>query len=123
VVETETWSALGDSVTEFFIDNYGKVYKSSGDGSYIGAFSPIWIPVNKMEIGDIFDEDHHVMKRMSWKKWDVLVVENTAGSSIGKVEDYFDVTTGFKVGTYVNAGGEIEIILMKTNVRGLEGGE
>ncbi|NOY84923.1 MAG: hypothetical protein GXO96_08925 [Nitrospirae bacterium] len=123
VIETIGRGILGNTVTEWSVDTYGKVYKSSGDGSYIGSFSPIWIPVNKMKIGDVFDEDHHVMKRMSWKKWEVLVVENTAGASIGKVEDYFDATTGFKVGTYVSAGGEIEIILMKTNVSGLEAGE
>jgi hypothetical protein len=91
---------------DIFTDAYGKVYESSFK-DYEGKFSLIWIPVNKMDIGDTFDDGYKVIRKDKWKKWEVLVVKNPYFNE----EQYFELNTGYLVGVK----GSIEVNLVKTN--------
>jgi len=92
---------------ELYVDNYGKVYKSSKK-RYKGKFSPIWIPVHEMDIGDKFDGRNLVIRRDRWVKWNVLVVKDLPTGA----EVYYEINTGFYVGESTRG---TKIILSNTN--------
>ncbi len=110
IIKTEKMKALGDSITNFLVDIYGKVYESSTKG-YEGKFSPIWIPVNLMEIGDSFDGKYTVLRRDRYRKWDVLVIKAIEFN----VEHYFEINTGYLVGVKGIFGRAFEYFLVNTN--------
>ncbi len=96
---------------ELFVDSYGKVYKSRKK-RYLDRFSPIWIPVHKMKIGDTFDERNYVERRDRWESWEVLVVKDTPTGA----ESYYDISTGYWVGGVGNTSiGSSKIVLINTN--------
>jgi hypothetical protein len=110
IIETEKRGVLGDDVEEFFVDAYGKVYESSFK-SYEGHFSPIWLPVHQMKIGDVF-EGLLVDRKDRWKNWDVLIIKH----KLAQAEEYYELNTGFFVGAFartaVGSGGNV---LVETN--------
>jgi hypothetical protein len=102
---------LGDKTHELQVDSYGRVYESTFE-PYEDKFSPIWIPVNTMEIGDAFDGRKVVVRKDRWKKWEVLVIKDTLTQS----ESYFESQTGFWVGSFAKtAVGSGEMVLVDTN--------
>ena len=55
---------------------------------------------------------------MAWEGWDVWVAGG--GSAIGKVEWYYEKTTGFLVGSRAESmGSGMSLKLLKTNAAGL----
>lgn len=103
---------LKDDIDEFLVNAYGRVYKSTYK-SYKGRFCPIWIPVHKIEIGDTIDDIEIAMRKDKWKKWDVLVL---ALKRSKKTERYFDLNTGYWVGSKGKTPmGAYEIILVNSN--------
>ncbi len=111
IIETHRQGALGDDVEELYVDQYGRVYKSSYK-DYKGKFSPIWIPAHKMEIGDTFDGGYSVVRKEKWKHWDVLVVKDPDVNQ----ERYFDLNTGYWVGLFGKGPrGPVTIVLVNTN--------
>lgn len=106
IIETEVSEVLGDTIRNFFVDIYGKVYKSSSK-DYEGKFSSIWIPVHQLKIGDTFDDGYKVLRKDKWRNWEVLVIKNP----IYNEEQYFELNTGYLVGVK----GSIEVNLVKTN--------
>ena len=106
IVETEVSEVLGDTIRDFFVDMYGKVYKSSFK-DYEGNFTSIWIPVHQMKIGDTFDDGYKVLRKDKWKKWEVLVIKNPTYNE----EQYFELNTGYLVGVK----GSVEVNLVNTN--------
>jgi hypothetical protein len=110
IIETETRKPLRDKVTELFVDNYGIVYKSSFK-DYEGGFSPVWIPIYAMKVGDSYDEGYKVSRKDRWKKWDVMVIKNP----IIKEEQYFEINTGYLVGAKGKFGLSYELVLVNTN--------
>jgi len=109
IIEIDETGFSGKDIEEFYINRHGKVYKSSKE-IYEGGFSPIWIPVHEMEIGDTVD-DYKVVRKDKWKKWEVLVVKNPDF----QVEKYFELNTGFLVGVKGRFGMAYEITLVDTN--------
>lgn len=111
IVETRQRSPLPDDVEELFVDKYGRVYKSSFE-PYEGNFSPIWIPVKKLKIGDTVDGRYLVARKDRWEKWEVLVLKD----KFAEAETYFDLSTGFLVGAFaktpIGPGG---YVLVDTN--------
>jgi hypothetical protein len=97
-------------VIEFFVDNYGRVYKSSVK-DYEGEYSPVWIPLHAMKIGDSYDGVYKVARRDQWKKWDVMVVKNPDFDE----EQYFELNTGYLVGVKGEFGLSYELVLVNTN--------
>ena len=75
---------------------------------YEKKFSPVWIPIHEMEIGDTFDSGYTVTRKEKWKKWDVLVVKDPDSNN----ERYFDINTGYWVGSYER---RLTIVLVDTN--------
>jgi hypothetical protein len=110
VTETEIRKPLSDKVIEFFVDNYGRVYKSSVK-DYEGEYSPVWIPLHAMKIGDSYDGVYKVARRDQWKKWDVMVVKNPDFDE----EQYFELNTGYLVGVKGEFGLSYELVLVNTN--------
>ncbi len=111
ITETRKREPLSDDVEELFVDSYGRVYKSSFE-DYEGGFSPIWIPVHEMEIGDTFDDGYAVLREDTWKKWKVLVVKNP----IVEEERYYDLNTGYWVGLFAKTPmGVVAFVLVNTN--------
>lgn len=111
IIETQKARVLSDDVEELYVDAYGRVYKSSFK-PYKGKFSPIWIPVHKMEIGDTFDSGYTVARKEKWEKWEVLVIKDP----VVREERYFDLNTGFWVGSFARtAVGAGKIVLINTN--------
>ena len=110
ITETEIRKVLGDKVTELFVDNYGIVYKSSFK-DYEGGFSPVWIPINAMKVGDSYDEGYKVSRKDRWKKWDVMVIKNPDFEE----EQYFEINTGYLVGVKGKFGRSYELVLVNTN--------
>ncbi len=110
IVETEKLGRLGDLTTDFYVDKYGYVYESS-NGSFEGKLSPVWIPVNMMEIGDSFDGKYTVLRKDRYRKWDVLVIKAIEFD----VEHYFEINTGYLVGVKGKFGRAFEYFLVKTN--------
>lgn len=110
ITETEKRKPLNDKIIDIFVDSYGKVYKSSFK-DYEGGFSPIWIPIHVMKVGDIYDGGYKLTKKDRWKKWDVMVIENPAHDE----EQYFDVNTGYLVGVKGRFGMSYEVVLVNTN--------
>jgi hypothetical protein len=109
VIEIEQWPIFDDEVEEYSVDLYGKVYSS---GAYKGEFSPIWIPVNKMKVGNTFDGGFLVSRLDNWKRWEVMVVK----APIGRTEIYHDLTTGFLVGMVTTSvSGTTKTVLVDTN--------
>ncbi len=111
IVKTEKSKVFGDKIKEFFVDAYGRVYKSSFK-DYEGGFSPIWIPVYAMEIGDTYDEGYTILRKDKWKKWNVMVIKNPY---IIEEEQYFEINTGYLVGVKGIFGRAFEFFLVKTN--------
>jgi len=97
IIEKTPWEVFEDEIEEYFVDFYGKVYKSSFK-DWEGGFSPIWIPAYAMEIGDTFDEGYQVIRKDTWKKWNVAVVKRQ--SLLGEAEFYYEINTGFWVGYF-----------------------
>lgn len=96
---------------ELFVDSYGKVYASKKK-RYLDRFSPIWIPVHEIEIGDTFDKRNYVERKDKWKSWEVLVVKDTPTGA----ESYYDLHTGYWVGGAGNTSlGSSKIVLINTN--------
>lgn len=113
IMEVRKGSALKDEIDEFFVDVYGKVYKSS-DKDYRKEFSPIWIPAYLMQIGDLVGEGYQVVGKDKWEKWNVVVVRSPA--PLGKVEFYYESNTGLLVGLFVEfAGHTAKQVLVNTN--------
>ncbi len=111
ITETEKRGPLSDDIEELFVDEYGKVYKSTFK-DYEGKFSPIWIPVHEMEIGDTFNNGYKVIRREQWKKWEVFVIQNP----LFPEERYFDTNTGYRVGAEGKAKlGRYKAVLINTN--------
>ena len=110
LVETEKREPLRDKITDFYIDTYGRVYESS-NGSFEGKLSPIWIPVNVMEIDDTFDGKYSVSRKDRYRKWDVLVIKAVKFD----VEHYFEINTGYLVGVKGKFGMAFEFYLINTN--------
>ncbi|MEN8263008.1 MAG: hypothetical protein ABFR82_06055 [Nitrospirota bacterium] len=96
---------------EYTLNRWGRVIKKKR-GRFSEGFSSIWIPVNKMEIGDNFDNGYTVVRRDKWRQWEVLVVKD----SLFGGERYFDINTGFWVGLSVTTGmGGATFVLVDTN--------
>lgn len=112
IVETEKAKVLSDDIEELFVDKYGKVYESSKK-RYEGKFSPIWIPVHEIEIGDtISGGDFTAIRTDKWKGWDVLVLK----ADIVESENYHDLNTGFWVGSFARTAiGSGTVVLVNTN--------
>jgi hypothetical protein len=105
--ETEEEGAIGKRLREYFVDSKGKVYKTDTK-DYQGKFSPIWLPVHEMKIGDTFDNGDAVVRKDKWKKWEVLVIKDSDSNN----ERYFDVNTGYFVGSYESRA---TVVLINTN--------
>jgi hypothetical protein len=101
---------LSDDVDEFFVDAYGTV-KESSFKDYVGGFSPIWLPVHDMDIGDTFDDGYTVLRKDHWKKWEVMAIKNP----ILDEESYFDLNSGYSVGAKGKNAGGYEEFLVATN--------
>jgi len=115
ITKTEKYKVLRDKVEEYYVNTYGKILKSTSKESK-GKFSPIWIPVHEMKIGDTFKylegDRFTVLRKEKWEKWDVLVIKNL---DFGE-ERYFDLNTGYWVGLYGKSGrGAVTIVLVNTN--------
>lgn len=112
IVETEKSRIMPDRVQELYVDTHGRFYKSSKKGDS-GAFSPIWLPVHEMKIGETFDGDNAVVKKDKWKIWDVLVIKNP----LYNAEGYYDLNTGYLVGGSARSatGTSGEEVLVNTN--------
>jgi hypothetical protein len=111
IIRVEKGSALKDEIDEFFVDAYGRVYKSSSK-DYQGGFSPIWIPAYLMDIGDSVYGDDQVIKRDKWEKWNVVVVRSTFLNQ----QKYYEIKTGFLVGASAEFAGHTGTeVLVNTN--------
>lgn len=110
ITETEKRKPLNDKVTELFVDNYGRVYKSSFK-DYEGGFSPVWIPVHAMKVGDSYDGGYKLTRKDRWRKWDVMVIKNPDFDE----EQYFEKNTGYLVGVKGKFGMSYELVLVNTN--------
>lgn len=112
IIEIRKRGILSDKRKELYIDTYGRVYESSFE-PYEGIFSPLWIPVHKMDIGDTFDGGYTVARKEKWRKWEVLVVKDPHVQE----ERYFDLETGFWVGSFAKtATGRTGVeVLVNTN--------
>lgn len=107
ILQTRVSKGLGNKTEEFFVDEYGKVYKST-EKAYVGHFSPMWIPVNKMDVGSEYNDGFTIIKKDRWKIWDVLVSECPMSGE----KTYFEANTGYLVG---KKGKGYEIYLINTN--------
>lgn len=111
ITETRKRRVLSDDIEELFVDAHGKVYKSTFK-PYKGKFSPIWIPVHVMEIGDTFDGGYVVTRKDKWEKWEVLVIKEP----VVREERYYDLNTGYWVGLFAKTPmGVITFVLVNTN--------
>ncbi len=111
ILETDTVYITDSDKIEMYVDKNGRVYESSKE-RYEGKFSPIWIPVNEMEIGDKFDERKLIEREDKWEKWEVLVVKDTPTGG----ESYYDLNTGYWVGAFARTPrGAGKIVLVNTN--------
>ena len=100
-----------EDIETFHVNAYGRVYKTSRK-AYDGIFSPIWIPVNTLRVGDKYDDGFTILRRDKWKGWDVLVSKNP----LFEMETYFDQHTGFMVGAFIKSGaGSSDLVLVNTN--------
>jgi hypothetical protein len=116
IIKKTSWKGVfKDDIKEFFVDAYGRVYKSSSK-AYPGGFSPIWIPVYVMQIGDTFGDGYQLVRKDKWQKWNVVVVK--CPSSLGEVELYLESSSGFRVGDFVRLGAiETTTVLVNTNAK------
>jgi hypothetical protein len=111
IIETYKGGVLNGETEEMWVNVYGRVYKSTNK-NYERTFSHIWIPVNKMEIGDSFKylgDEYTVARIGKWKKWEVMVIKNLDYG----YERYYEVNTGYWVGSSGERGKKI--ILTNTN--------
>jgi hypothetical protein len=94
------------------IDKYFKLEK--GDYFSIMPIGQLWIPSNKREKGAEIS-GMRVRKILKWRDWKVCMLsEGLAGASI---RWYYDITTGFLVGSDVShMGAGMNSILLETNV-------
>jgi hypothetical protein len=112
ILKTHTGYKTDAGKTEIYVNKYGKGYKSS-ESRYEGVFSPIWIPVHEVEIGDTLNEIKVVDRKDKWEKWEVLVVKDTRFTL---AEDYYDLNTGYMVGGFARTPrGAGKLVLAKTN--------
>jgi hypothetical protein len=99
-------------ITEMYVDSNGIVYKSSKN-RFEDKFSPIWIPVNEIKIGDEIYNGDIATRKDRWKSWEVLVIKKIDSNT----ERYFDINTGYWVGLFgTGARGAVTIELVETNV-------
>ncbi|HDH00698.1 MAG TPA: hypothetical protein ENG80_02675 [Nitrospirae bacterium] len=115
ITETKKHKVFDDEIELYHVDAQGIVVKGSWKESE-GYFSPIWIPINEMEVGDTFKynggDKYKIVKKDRWKKWNVLVIK---GMTLGE-ERYFDLNTGFWVGLHGKGMGRaVTIVLTDTN--------
>ncbi len=111
ITEKEKWKALKFKPAVMMVKANGRVYESNKK-RYKNKFSPIWIPVNEMDIGDKFDGRNIVERKAKWEKWDVLVVKDIPTGA----EDYYELNTGYLVGSYAKTAiGVGKIVLLNTN--------
>ncbi len=110
IVKTEQRKPLNDKTTEFHVDTYGKVSKSS-NGKFEGKLSPVWIPVKKIEVGDHIDGKYKVLRNEQYKKWNVWVLKTIEFD----VEHYFEIMTGYLVGVKGKFGMAFEYYLTSSN--------
>ena len=116
IIEKTSWKGvLKDEIDEFFVDSYGKVYKSSFK-NWEGSFSPVWIPIYLMQIGDTFGKGYQVVRREKWQKWNVVVVRCPLPRGLAEAEIYLESSTGFVVGKFEKMGAmETTKVLVNTN--------
>ena len=111
ITETRKRKVLDDDIEELYVGKYGKVRKSSFK-PFEGKFSPVWIPVQKMSIGDTFDGGFLVARKDTWRQWQVLVIKDPRFDA----EEYFEINTGYFVGSVTRtAVGTGEFVLISTN--------
>jgi hypothetical protein len=110
IIKTEQWGTFGDKITELYVNMRGRVYKSNTRG-YKGKFSPIWIPVHQIEVGESFDEGYTAIRKDRWKNWDVMVIKSTGTEE----ERYFELNKGFFVGLTGSFDRKYEPVLVNTN--------
>ncbi len=94
IVETDSFYKATEGKLEMLVDSYGKVYECRKK-RYKGKFSPIWIPVHDMEIGDEYDKRERVDRIDKWEKWEVLVIKDIPTGA----ENYYELKTGYFVGS------------------------
>jgi len=98
---------------EFAVDIYGKVVSREREYKYgdtvrrvedyeYGKFSKIWIPVQGLEKGDVFNGTLTVTGRAKWMEWDVVIVTDALVAP--GAEWYYDAETGFFVGMKAGIG-------------------
>ena len=111
VIETRKRKPLGDKTEEMLVNKNGIVYESTYK-KYKDNFSPIWIPVREIKIGDKYDGRKLAERKDKWEKWEVLVVKDIPTGG----ESYYELETGYWVGgsakTSVGVG---KIVLINTN--------
>jgi len=110
ITKTEKYRALQDKIEEFFLNPYGIVYKSTLD-KYKGNFSPLWIPINTINIGDTFNSGYSAERKTRWKHWEVIVIKNPRVNE----ERFYEVNTGYFVGLRGNVGRSYNLILNYAN--------
>ena len=110
ITRTEHYRGLNDKTDELLVDKYGVVKKSTSN-KYIGKYSPLWIPVNSMNIGDKFNDGFSILRKEKWKDWEVFVIKNPKINE----ERYFEATYGYFVGAKGKVNRNYELILTNTN--------
>ena len=116
----------GKDTDEEIIDSYGKIKKETSIGSFLYSlvfdsnkfkehfkdkFSSLWIPTNKIQIGDKIDSGT-ITRKEHWREWEVLVLNAPWPFSMGF---YYDVDTGYLVGSKLNSRMKSEQVLVNTN--------
>ena len=115
-----------EDIDEMIVDSYGKIKDETSIGSFLYSlvfdsndfknrmkdkYSLLWMPTNKMKIGDKFN-DGTIIRKEHWREWDVLVLRDSNFST----EFYFDVDTGYLVGNKLNfMKMKSEQVLINTN--------
>lgn len=92
---------------KYIINIYGKILEGPDD-RLEGKRIDIWVPPSRI------DDSNAKVEKTYWQNWDVLIIKST----IAPVEIFYDVSTGFKVGTHTGAMpgvAPMTMILVDTN--------
>ena len=79
-----------------FVVNQKGIVEDCELRSYIGGYSPLWIPVESFEVGDhLRDAGMKVFEKTAWKAWDTYRISDKPDS----INFYYELSQGFLVGT------------------------
>lgn len=94
----------------FIVDENG-IVKGCELRSYKGGYSPLWLPVGRLKVGEYLrDAGMKVFEKTTWKGWEAYRISDKPDS----INFYYELDQGFLVGTG-GTGLRLDLTLIENN--------